>query len=72
MYRESNRGQRLKIAGKLGFTGKPESKLRSLRRLMKTELTQTQKFNVTSYFKPYVTQENFEAILGGSSSSFSH
>ena len=65
MYRESNRAERLKIAGKLGFTGKPESKLRSLRRLLKTELTQTQKFNVTSYFKPYVTQENFEQSWEG-------
>ena len=70
MYRESNRGQRLKIAGKLGFTGKPESKLRSLRRLLKTELTQTQKFNVTSYFKPYVTQENFEESWEGETPPF--
>ena len=70
MYRESNRGQRLKIAGKLGFTGKPESKLRSLRRLLKTELTQTQKFNVTSYFKPYVTQENFQESWEGETPPF--
>ena len=70
MYRESNRAQRLKIAGKLGFTGKPESKLRSLRRLLKTELTQTQKFNVTSYFKPYVTQENFQESWEGETPPF--
>jgi len=70
MYRESNRAERLKIAGKLGFTGKPESKLRSLRRLLKTELTQTQKFNVTSYFKPYVTQENFEESWEGETPPF--
>jgi len=70
MYRESNRAERLKIAGKLGFTGKPESKLRSLRRLLKTELTQTQKFNVTSYFKSYVTQENFEESWEGETPPF--
>jgi len=70
MYRESNRAERLKIAGKLGFTGKPESKLRSLRRLLKTELTQTQKFNVTSYFKPYVTQENFNTFWEGETPPF--
>ena len=65
MYRESNRAQRLQLAKGLGFTGKPESRLRSLRRILKTELTQTQKFNVTSYFKPYVTQEDFESSWGG-------
>ena len=70
MYRESNRAERLKIASKLGFTGKPESKLRSLRRLLKTELTQTQKFNVTSYFKSYVTQENFEESWEGETPPF--
>ena len=70
MYRESNRAERLKIASKLGFTGKPESKLRSLRRLLKTELTQTQKFNVTSYFKAYVTQENFEESWEGETPPF--
>jgi len=70
MYRESNRGQRLKIASKLGFTGKPESKLRSLRRLLKTELTQTQKFNVTSYFKPYITKNNFETFWEGETPPF--
>jgi len=70
MYRESNRAERLKIAGKLGFTGKPESKLRSLRRLLKTELTQTQKFNVTSYFKAYVTQENFNTFWEGETPPF--
>ena len=32
---------------------------------MKTELTQSQKFIVTSYFKPYVTQEDFESSWGG-------
>lgn len=70
MYRESNRAQRLQIAQGLGFTGKPESRLRSLRRILKTELTQTQKFNVTSYFKPYVTQENFESFWEGQTPPF--
>ena len=65
IYRESSRAQRLRQATQLGFTGKPESKLRSYRRLLKTELTQTQKFNVTSYFKPYVTQEDFESSWEG-------
>lgn len=70
MYRESNRAERLKIAGKLGFTGKPESKLRSLRRLLKTELTQTQKFNVTSYFKPYITNNNYNTFWEGETPPF--
>ena len=65
IYRESTRAQRLRQATKLGFTGKPESKLRSYRRLIQTNLTQTQKFNVTSYFKPYVTQEDFEEAWNG-------
>ena len=65
IYRESSRAQRLRQATQLGFRGKPESKLRSYRRLLKTELTQTQKFNVTSYFKPYVTQEDFESSWDG-------
>ena len=59
IYRESTRAQRLRQATKLGLGGKPESKLRSYRRLIQTTLTQSQKFNVTSYFKPYVTQEDF-------------
>lgn len=65
IYRESTRAQRLRQATKLGFTGKPENKLRSYRRLIQTDLTQTQKFNVTSYFKPYVTQEDFEEAWNG-------
>ncbi len=65
MYRESNRAQRLQIAQGLGFTGKPESRLRSLRRILKTELTQTQKFNVTSYFKEYATQEDYFQMWNG-------
>ncbi len=65
MYREGTRAERLYMAGKLGFTGKPESKLRSLRRIIKTELTQTQIFNVTSFFKSYVTQEDFEDAWEG-------
>ena len=65
MYREGTRADRLYMAGKLGFTGKPESKLRSLRRIIQTELTPSQKFNVTSFFKPYVTQEDFEQAWNG-------
>jgi len=70
MYREGSRADRLRLAKGLGFTGKPASKLRSLRRILKTELTQTQKFNVTSYFKPYVTQENFESFWEGQTPPF--
>lgn len=70
MYREGSRADRLRLAKGLGFTGKPASKLRSLRRILKTELTQTQKFNVTSYFKPYVTQENFEFFWEGQTPPF--
>lgn len=58
IYRESTRAQRLRQATKLGFTGKPDNRLRSYRRLIQTELTQTQKFNVTSYFKSYITNIN--------------
>ena len=65
MYRESNRSQRLAIAKNLGFTGKPVNRLRSLRRLIRTDITQTQKFNVTSYFKPFVTQENYDTMWEG-------
>ena len=65
IYRESNRSQRLRIAGNLGFTGKPANKLRSLKRIIRTDITQTQKFNVTSYFKPFVTQEDYETIWEG-------
>ena len=70
MYREGTRADRLYMAGKLGFTGKPESKLRSLRRIIQTELTPTQKFNVTSFFKPYVTQEDFEQAWDGQTPPF--
>jgi hypothetical protein len=65
IYRESTRTQRLRQATKLGFTGKPENKLRSYRRLIQTELTQTQKFNVTSYFKPYITKNDYEDFWMG-------
>lgn len=70
MYREGSRADRLRLAKGLGFRGKPASKLRSLRRILKTELTQTQKFNVTSYFKPYVTQEDFEEAWEGQTPPF--
>jgi hypothetical protein len=65
IYRESTRAQRLRQATKLGFTGKPENKLRSYRRLIQTDLTQTQKFNVTSYFKPYITKNDYEDFWMG-------
>lgn len=65
IYRESTRTQRLRQATALGFRGKPESKLRSYRRLIQTNLTQTQKFNVTSYFKPYITKNDYEDFWMG-------
>jgi len=58
MYAKADRRGRTEIGRKLGYSGKPANIRRSVRRLFRATLSVGDKRIVTSYFKPYVTDED--------------